>query len=224
MTVDIEFILRLVALALIDALNPFTIAAQAYLLGTPKPMPRSIAFLLATFATYLAAGVLLATGAAAFFVGLRPMLPDMALAAGAIGLGLVCFGGAIWLWRSARRRTPVMPPQALSIGATIGFAVFATVTDVPTALPYFAAASMVASDGGSPLAQAGWLVLYNVLYVSPMLVLVVLRAFWATRVASAFASLQRAIAWTLARGLPLLAAGLGGWLFWVGIQQLAAVS
>ncbi len=37
----------LTVLALTDALNPFTVAAQAYLLGTPRPMPRSIAFLLA---------------------------------------------------------------------------------------------------------------------------------------------------------------------------------
>lgn len=45
-----SLILVLLGLALLDSPNPFTVAAQAYLLGTERPLPRSVAFLVATFA------------------------------------------------------------------------------------------------------------------------------------------------------------------------------
>ncbi|MCZ8063592.1 GAP family protein [Silanimonas sp.] len=220
---EATFFATVVALALVDALNPFTIAAQAYLLGTPKPMPRSIAFLVTTLATYLVAGVLLVAGASAFLIDLRPLLPDVLVAAAALGSGLACLGGAAWLWRSARRGTPLASPKSLGIGATVAFAVLATATDVPTALPYFAAAGMIAGEGGSAPAQVAWLLLYCLIYVAPMVALVALRAFCAARTGGIFASVQCAIDWTFGRVLPLFAAGLGAWLCWTGVRMLLAL-
>jgi hypothetical protein len=53
----------LVAIAALDSLNPTAITLQIYLLSTPQPIGRSIAFILGVFLTYC-------TGALWDFLGL----------------------------------------------------------------------------------------------------------------------------------------------------------
>jgi hypothetical protein len=219
MTMDAAFVAALGALALLDALNPFSIAAQAYLLGTPRPMARSIAFLLGTFATYFAAGLLLVGGANAIVERVLPRLPAWLFASAELALGIACIAGAVYLRRSAAGGLS-STPKSLGAGAAVVFAVVATATDVPTALPYFAAAGSIASSSASAWTQAGWLALYNVLYVSPMAALIALRAFGGSRVDGVFGAVQRAIDWSFAWLLPLFAAGLGLWLFGAGALAL----
>ncbi len=211
MTMDATFVAALVGLALLDALNPFSIAAQAYLLGTPRPMARSIAFVLGTFATYFAAGLLLVGGANAIVLRVLPQLPAWLIASAEIAFGLASIAGAAYLRRGAAQG-PAPTPKSLGVGAALLFAVVATASDVPTALPYFAAAGSIASGTASAWAQAGWLALYNVLYVSPMAALIALRASGGSRVDGVFGAVQRAINWSFAWLLPLFAAGLGLWL------------
>jgi len=79
-------------LALVDALNPFTIAAQAYLLGTWRPMLRSITFLIGTYVTYLAGGVVLLLGWSVFLSQFMPLLASWAIPAGEILLGFGTLG------------------------------------------------------------------------------------------------------------------------------------
>ncbi|MDP8935794.1 MAG: GAP family protein, partial [Cyanobacteriota bacterium] len=56
-------LLRSLALiALIDSINPNAMAVQVYLLSTPKPVVRSIAFILGDFSATWIAGLLLTFG------------------------------------------------------------------------------------------------------------------------------------------------------------------
>jgi low temperature requirement protein LtrA len=52
----------LVALAALDSLNPTATAMQVYLLSTPKPITRSVLFILGVFLAYWTAGLLIVFG------------------------------------------------------------------------------------------------------------------------------------------------------------------
>ena len=52
----------LIAIAALDSLNPSAIALQVYLLGTTKPIPRSIAFVIGIFLAYWTSGLLAVLG------------------------------------------------------------------------------------------------------------------------------------------------------------------
>ena len=54
--------LSLVVIAALDSLNPTAIALQIYLLSTPKPIARSISFIVGAFLAYRTAGLLVMLG------------------------------------------------------------------------------------------------------------------------------------------------------------------
>jgi cytochrome c biogenesis protein CcdA len=205
--VNTSLLATLAALALADSLNPFTVAAQAYLLGTPRPMARSAAFLIATFVTYLVGGVLLLEGLSLFVARIVPLIPAWGLGAGELVLGLLLALAAIHTARMARAGTPFTPPAQLGLGATILFAVGSTASDVPTAIPYFAAVGSIAAQNG------GWghdlllLTLYNLLYCAPLIALLTARAVLSEkRSETLFGRLRMGIDWAFARLLPPLVA------------------
>lgn len=210
-------------LALIDALNPFTIAAQAYLLGTPRPMRRSIAFLVGTYATYLAGGVVLLLGWGAFLARVLPLLPGWAIPAGEILLGVGAFGFGIRSLRKSATGTPFAPPSDVSVRATLGFAVASTFADLTSALPYFGAISQIASadlgDWTTGLALA-W---YNLLYCAPLIALIIARAALSEEASALFfGRMRRAIDWAFAKLLPPLLILAGAGLAFDGLRRLVA--
>lgn len=195
----------LAGLALADSLNPFTVAAQAYLLGTPNPMRRSLAFLVATFVTYLLGGVLLLAGLSLFVQRIVPLIPAWGFGAGELVLAALLGFFAFYAGRMAKEGKPFTPPGDLGIGATILFAVASTASDVPTAIPYFAAASSIAAQNG------GWghdlllLIGYNLLYCAPLILLVLARALLSEASSNKlFGKLRAGIDWAFAKLLPVL--------------------
>lgn len=214
-------VIALTGLAVADSLNPFTVAAQAYLLGTPKPMPRSLAFLLTTYVLYFAGGVLLLEGWTAFFRYAAPLIPDWGLPAGEIALGLAVAGAALWAWRKARRGAPFSPPAEMTISATIMFAIVSTVADFSSALPYFAAVNQLASSSASKLLQYGAIGWYNLIYVTPLIMLISAKLILSTEGSAAvFGRARTIIDWCFEKLLPplmvLASAGLivdGIWRF-----------
>lgn len=214
----------LAGLALADSLNPFTVAAQAYLLGTPNPMRRSIAFLLATFVTYFIGGILLLAGLSIFLERVVPLIPAWGFGAGELALGGLIGFFAFYAGKMAKEGKPFTPPSDLSIGATILFAVGSTASDVPTAIPYFAAASSIAAQ------NAGWgpdlllLAGYNILYCAPLIALVLARLLLSEANSNKlFGKLRRGIDWAFAKLLPILL-GVGAIALLVdGVRRLAAL-
>lgn len=218
----LSFVAALAGLGLLDALNPFSIAAAAYLIGTPRPVPRTIAFILGTFVTYLIGGIGLTRGLVEVIELLLPRLPLWSLPAGELLLGAICVIGAVYLWVRAARGTALTPPKNLGIAATLAFAIATTVSDMPTALPYFAAVAHIAARGEGWASEVGWLTLYNLLYVSPMLLLLKLHLTLGQRAARLFGRVQAAIDWTFAKLMPPLTLAFGAWLVWDGGSRLAS--
>mgnify|MGYP002777027269 CR=1 FL=1 len=219
----LAFLAVLSGLALVDALNPFTIAAQAYLLGTPQPMRRSLAFLVGTYATYLAGGVVLLLGWSAFLVRVLPMLPDWLIPAGEALLGVGAFGFGVWSLRKAAAGTPFAPPSDLSVRATLGFAVASTVADLTSALPYFGAISQIADARLGDWASGLALYWYNLLYCAPLTALVVARASLSEEASALFfGRMRRAIDWAFGKLLPWLLILAGAGFVFDGICRLVS--
>ena len=165
----VALLIALVALGLLDSLNPATILTGILLLATVRPMPRFWAFTFGTVVTYLALGVLLYFGLG--FLG--PQSPVFAWFR--VGLGVAFLGIALYF--SFRP----MPSLSVTLGrinplALVGLAVTSTLSDFPTAFPYLAFLERLSSanlaDGLALLLLLG----YNLLYILPLLLLVVFYA------------------------------------------------
>jgi hypothetical protein len=222
---DATLLAALVGLALADALNPFTVAAQAYLLGTPRPMPRALTFLAGTYATYFLGGVLLLEGWNQFLARVAPYIPAWGLGAGEIALGLLIGGFSVWSFARASQGKPFRPPAELSLPATLAFAVASTFSDLPTALPYFAAANRIAAADAGWLHDLSWLALYNVIYCAPMIALVLAKALMSDGASAAlFGRITGAIDWAFAKLLPPVMVLAALFLLGDGARRLLALS
>lgn len=216
-------VLALIGLALVDALNPFSIAAMAFLLSTDRPVQRGLAFVVGTFAVYLLGGVVLLEGWLVVLKTLLPTLPPWAPGSLEMLAGALAAGAGIYTWRRASSGKPPPSPSNLSLPATLVFAIVSTVSDLPTAVPYFAAASQIAAAGADGVARYAWLSLYNLIYIAPLVAMLVLRFVFGERAEPPLARVRQAVDWSFARLLPplLLLAGIA--LIGDGAMRLLAI-
>jgi cytochrome c biogenesis protein CcdA len=171
--------LAVIAIALPDSLNPSLIVAAVYLALGARPVRRTALFTAATFAVTLAGGLAIALGLGDLVLSLLPKLShtvkwDVAIAVGVI---LMCGGVVIWWRREAlvadpetTRKEPSAHGSALLMGAGIAG------VELVTAFPYFAAIAVVLGSSVAAPAKVSLLVLYNVIYVTPLIAIVVVRA------------------------------------------------
>jgi cytochrome c biogenesis protein CcdA len=176
--------LAVTAIALPDSLNPTLIVAAVYLTTGPHPVRGVIAFTLAAFAVTLAGGLAIALGLADVVVSLVPK-PSATLKWSiltVVGILLVGGGGVIW-WRRASLADSEPPSQrehtshgpALLMGAGIAG------VELLSAFPYFAAIAMVAGSSVSFAGKLFLLVLYDMIYVLPLIAIVVVRVVMGER-------------------------------------------
>jgi hypothetical protein len=200
MTVSAIFVLA--GLAIIDALNPFSIAAMAFLLSTDRPVHRGVTFIIGTFAVYFLAGVVLLEGWLIVIKTLLPSLPGWILGSLEMAAGAAAGAAGIDTWRRAAKDKSAPGPSNLSTAATFAFALVSTLSDLPTAIPYFAAASQIAAAGSDPLTRYAWLVAYNMVYVAPLAAMLALRSALGANAESVLARVRRAVDWSFAKLLP----------------------
>ena len=167
----------LIAIAALDSLNPSAIALQVYLLGTTKPIPRSLAFVIGIFLAYWTSGLLAVLGLNQFiqtviansgFSLSTPLLYTIQLL---IGIILLVVGIML---RIPAQTEPVKTPTKLTLARTFLLGMSVTVLELPTALPYFAAIEQIARADLDLLSIASILALYNLIFVLPPIALVVL--------------------------------------------------
>ncbi len=212
---NLSLLTGILTLGIVDSLNPFSIAAQAYLLGTPRPQARAWTFLFGSFLIYFVAGIFIVQGALIVFQSLLPLFPGWLTFAAGLSLGMASVAASVYLWRRSRAGAAFVPPAHLSVPATFAFAAFSTMSDLPTALPYFGAAAQIAGSTAHRPAQLGWLLLYNAIYVAPLLLLIVLHALLGSRSDVLFGSIQRAVNWGFSYLLPPLILIFGlGLIYW----------
>ncbi len=194
-----------ISVGLADALNPSTVGPALYISTGRRSAWRVAQFTLGVFAVTLVGGLVLAIGPGRLLLGLVPhpqgtVRHVIELVAGVILLGLAV---TLWLGRHglARRQLPITgggSGSALIAGASIA------AVELPTAAPYFAVIAGIVASSASLPEQIALVVLYNLAFVAPLLVIV-----GALLVAGDRAEpwLQKGGAW-LQRRWPVVLAGL----------------
>lgn len=215
----ISEVLTIIGLGIADALNPFSIAAMAFLLTTDKPFERGATFIIGTLLVYFPGGIALLQGWTAVLKSILPSLPAWVLPAAYIISAIACFGFAFYLYWQSRSADGKLKtaPSNLSLMATLIFAIASTLSDLPTALPYFAAVNAISGVSTELTHQLSLLAFYNLVYISPLILMLMISVLAGTKTKASLEKVRSAVDWSFAHLLPQVIALLGAYLFAKGV-------
>jgi hypothetical protein len=171
--------LAVLGIALLDSLNPSLIVADVYLTLGPHPFRRTLGFGIAAFVVTLAGGLAIALGLGDLVLSVLPKLSHTVKWDVLTGVGvlLICAGAVVW-WRgdalTAREPSARGKPREGSSAVVLGAGIAGV--ELLTAFPYFAAIAMILGASVSFTGKVSLLVLYNVIYVLPLIVIVIVCA------------------------------------------------
>jgi putative Mn2+ efflux pump MntP len=211
-------LLGLLALAVVDSINPSAIVVTLYLMSRQRPPAHILAYIAAIFLTYLTLGMLM-------MLGLDALLPSAGAAIdsrlGFIIQGFIGLALLVYAFRApAAKSAPPTEPRATSYAALALLGVTVTTMELPTAVPYFGAMALLA---GLPAAE--WLpllVLYNAIFVLPPVLLLAGHVAFGSRMDARYAGLRERLQ-AGARETMLWICGLvGGALLFTSVVEYAA--
>ena len=214
-------LLGLLALALVDSINPSAIVVTLYLLSRGREPAQVITYIAAIFLTYLALGAMV-------LLGIDALLPSSMFAGSTrlkfIVLGLIGLAMLIYAIRAPATAGSVsrVEPGATTYTALAVLGVTVTTLELPTAVPYFGAIALLTS-ADLPIAQ--WLpllVLYNAIFVLPPVLLLSGHIVLGGRLDEQYAGLRERLQ-AGARETMLWIFGLvgGGLLVWSLVEYVA---
>lgn len=217
-----ELLILVVTIGIADSLNPATLAPALFLATTEHPRRQVGEFAAAFCAVNLAGGVLLAVGPGQLILSLLPRPGATAKhLAELIGGVAVLVAAAVLLASRERLRRKSLAPLAAGrrSGLTLGAAIAAL--ELPSALPYFAAIAAIIASEASISQQILLLALFNVAFLLPVLVILILLLVAGDRAERIVAPLGRGIQnhWPTLVGWLLVALGIAAVAF--GIVGLA---
>jgi cytochrome c biogenesis protein CcdA len=159
----------LVALAAIDSLNPTATAMQVYLLTTPKPIVRSVAFIAGIFLSSWTVGLLATFGFTRLIASALGALGWwMYFIQFVLGIALICVSYTLNTSANSNQSAKNQP-RSLHPIRTFLLGMSVTLLEAPTALPYLAAIERLARAKLSLLNLAVTLGLYNLVFVVPLI-------------------------------------------------------
>ncbi len=174
----IRLIGLVISIGIADSVNPTTIAPALYLATGANARTRVFEFTLAVFGVYLLGGLIIALGPGQLLLSLIPHPGRHLSYVLEVIAGVAMLLAAAYLWGhrdqlSRRERNASRPPTKSSalLGATI------TAVELPTAFPYFAAIAAIVGSGFGVTRQVMLLVLFNLCFVAPMLVILAVLTF-----------------------------------------------
>jgi cytochrome c biogenesis protein CcdA len=163
-----------ISIGLADSLNPSTIGPGLFLAADRGAAGKVLAFTGATFAVFLAGGLLLVLGPGHAILALVPHPSTTTRYVLEMLAGIALLAGVPILWR--RRQRPREPAEDAGrslagrspaiMGATI------SIVELPTAFPYFAVVAAIVGSGVGLGEQLLLLVVYNLCFIAPLLAIV----------------------------------------------------
>ncbi|MFC7679897.1 GAP family protein [Paenibacillus sp. GCM10028914] len=169
-----ELLIMIGGLSLLDTLSPATFGVTVYLLLTEKKKigSRLIVYLLTVVGFYFSFGVAIKLGFGFFFEMFSSFLQNRVVSWIIFVVGAILF---VWsFYVPKRKRTPYTSPRSKTKFAMVALGVTTSLVEVGTALPYFAAITLITNAG---LVWFEWLPLmfaYNIVMVLPPLILYML--------------------------------------------------
>jgi cytochrome c biogenesis protein CcdA len=167
-------VLVVVSVGLIDCLNPSTIGPALYLATRKNPVRSIAGFCLGVFVVYLLGGIVLTLGPGRLLVRALPHPGSTTVAELELGAGAVAVVVAVVLWlargriaRHLRTHEHRLDRSSILLGGGI------MAVELPTAVPYFAVIAALADSGRGVVPQIALLVLFNLVFVAPLLLILV---------------------------------------------------
>jgi cytochrome c biogenesis protein CcdA len=169
-------------LALLDALNPATIAGVALILLAPLAHPgrTAVAFVAGAFLTVFVAGTALYLGAETAADAIGDGLVWIRRVAFSLAAGVLLLTGVRRL--RARVRPAVVLPRWVSPLTAAPLGLLMTGADLPNAFPYFVAIERLAQSGAGVVTGTLVLAGYSLLYCLPCIVLLVAGTAYGDRI------------------------------------------
>ncbi len=194
----VELALILLAIALVDSTSmiPIGIFPLAAILGGRRPVVGALSFVSGIFLVYSLSGVLLLLGFDLIFEMIGPSISRWWNQPNSAELGLQIIVGILLLvyaWRQYRLPKSSAPsgsaePVSLIGAFTLGSSL--TVIGIPGAVPYFGAIEQILRADLSSMASMGALIFYNIVFVLPFSVLVLIRMLAPNQSESLFGSIS----------------------------------
>jgi cytochrome c biogenesis protein CcdA len=166
----------IVVAALVDSVNPNAVAVQIYLLSTPKPIKRSLAFIVGDFLANLIAGLLITFGLIQLVLQIFSRFSEIVdLFQFLIGITLVLLSCYFYeLFSQSKKIEQLKSPKTIYsffLGITIAF------SEIPTALPYLSVIEKIAQKKTSFSHIIELLTIYNLIFVFPLIILLLVYLF-----------------------------------------------
>jgi cytochrome c biogenesis protein CcdA len=221
----ISAFLAIIGLAFVDSLNPFSIAACAVVIAGQQSLSRGLAFITATFLVYFLGGVALVSGWVEAAAAIRPWIKPWMAIAFWLAFALGSFVGAVILWRrpaATEGKEAKQPTSAALVGVFL-FALSSTLSDLPTAFPYFGAIPIMVATEANFLGLLAWLAFYSLIYVSPLIILLCFRQMAHNQFEPLVGSINSSMDWAIRRLTPALLVPLGGWAAYEELRLLLTV-
>lgn len=163
-------------IAVVDSLNPGTVGPALVLAVSAKPARHVLEFAAGFFVVNVAGGILIAAGLSAL-----PSPSDSLRHVAAEVAGAALIVGAVVLLRMHERLTRPKPEKekpARRSGSAVLLGGGLALAELPTAFPYFAALAAIDAADLSRAKEFALIVVFNLLFLLPVLVIAVLIAFF----------------------------------------------
>lgn len=188
-----NLIALLTGIALVDSLNPTLFVVQFYLFTTPKPMPRIASYIAGVVTANYVGGVLLLVGLGTVIANLIAQIPPVWLTGFQIVLGVVLFiFGLIFRAEAMAESETIQKPRSMGLIAAFVFGIVVMAQELTTALPYFFAIERIVDARPTLIQSLLALGLYNLVFVLPLLVFMILFARLRHRIST---QLERVTLW-----------------------------
>jgi cytochrome c biogenesis protein CcdA len=164
------------AVAAIDSANPTTVGPALYLATTKNARSSVASFTVGVFAVSFVGGAILTFGPGRLLIGAVPRPGEDMKHAIEIGLGVVALVAAAVLWAMRSRLSGRAHQKEQQVGRSsflLGAGIM--LVELPTALPYFAVIAALVESDVRRLSQLLLLVLFNVIFVAPLVVILGVR-------------------------------------------------
>jgi cytochrome c biogenesis protein CcdA len=208
-----------VSVALVDSLNPGTIVPALYLATGPRPVRAVLGFALGFFTVNVLGGI------AALLLGheiarrvSHPGQTHLHLGEIAVGLLAIAASGVMWRRRHGVEAAVAKAETRVTRIAPVAGATIAAV-ELPTAIPYFAVIAALAGSSQPTAALVGLVVLFNLIFLAPVVAIALLRALAGPRAVELLTRARRfvlryagvvAALVVLALGIALVVLGVAG--------------
>jgi cytochrome c biogenesis protein CcdA len=164
----LSLILTLIGIGIVDSLNPSLFIAQFYLLTTPKPAPRILAYIFGVWVVMVVGGLLILSGFRTIVSQIiNGIPPEVGVGLQlVVGVALVIFG--LWYRAKPAEEGEAQKPHSYSLWAGFLLGMVVMINEISTALPYFIAIERIAD------AQLSWqenvfaILWYNMFFSLPL--------------------------------------------------------